>query len=107
LQPDASTVKARIAAQPALGRTSNAQPAAIGVSVLLVIGSDGQVDRIFWDKLPALTDEQLRRVEAAIRAKSYIAGQTITEIFDVRGFLRLPREYSEDTAILPPAPETD
>lgn len=88
---------ARVAPQPTQGRPSNAIPAPVGVSVMLVIGGDGRVRQIIWDQLPALTDEQLRRVEAAIREKAYAPGQTITEIFDVRGFLKLPPARSEES----------
>ncbi|MDP2826183.1 MAG: hypothetical protein Q8O52_26285 [Sulfuritalea sp.] len=100
-QPAASAAKARVAEQPTPGRASNAPPAAVGVSVILVIGGDGRVNQIFWDRLPALTDEQLRRVEAAIRAKTYAGSQTISEIFDVRGFLRLPPARTEENMATP------
>ncbi|OHC69274.1 MAG: hypothetical protein A3H93_07775 [Rhodocyclales bacterium RIFCSPLOWO2_02_FULL_63_24] len=94
-----SASSARIAPVPIPGRLSNSTPAAVGVTVKLVISGDGRVQQIFWDSLPALTDEQLRRVEAAIRDKIYAGGQTINEIFDVRGFLKLPQVRSEESAL--------
>jgi hypothetical protein len=70
---------------------------------MLVIGSDGRANQIYWDKLPALTDEQLRRVESAIRSRSYTPGRTVTEVFDVREFLKLQPARNDDSS--PPAPE--
>jgi hypothetical protein len=87
---------ARVAVQPTPGRPSNAAPAPVGVTVMLAIGEDGRVQQIYWDQLPALTDEQLRRVETAIRSKTYASRQTISEIIDVRGILKLPPVRSED-----------
>lgn len=87
------------------GRASNATPAPVGISVMLVIGSDGRANQIYWDKLPALTDEQLRRVERVIRARIYRPGQTVTEVFDVREFLKLQPARSEDSS--PPTPESE
>jgi hypothetical protein len=94
----------RLAPRAAPGRLSTAASAPVGVPVLLVIGSDGRVNQIFWNTLPALTDEQLRRVEAAIRLKPYAPGQTVQEIFDVRGFFGLPQARSEESVTPPPAP---
>jgi hypothetical protein len=94
----------RIAAQASPGRISNAPSAPVGISVLLVTGDDGRVNQIYWNKLPALTDEQLRRVERAIRAKTYASGQTISEVFDVREFLKLPPGPTEEG---PPTPATE
>lgn len=98
---------ARVAPVPTPGRLSNSRPAPVGVTVMLVIGGDGRVQQIYWNTLPALTDEQLRRVEAAIREKTYAPGQTINEIFDVRGFLKLAPARTEEGLVpaLPPATE--
>lgn len=93
---------ARQSAEPTPGRISTAAPGPVGVRVTLVVGDDGRVNQIFFDTLPALSDEQLRRVEAAIRGKSYSAGQTVHEIFDVRGFLKLPPERPQP-AFAPPS----
>lgn len=96
-QPVLSASQGRLAAQPTQGRPSNSAVAAVGVTVMLVIGGDGRVQQIFWDKLPALNDEQMRRLEAAIREKTYAAGQTRNEIVDVRSILKLPPARSEDS----------
>lgn len=90
LQMAAPGRQAKLAPQANSGRASVSPAAPVGVSVLLVIGGDGRVSQIFWNKLPALTNEQLRRVEAAIQAKTYAPGQTVSEVFDVREFLKLP-----------------
>jgi hypothetical protein len=71
------------------GRPLNQPPKALGVPVTLVVGLDGRVEQIFWDQLPALTNDQFRRLEALIREKSYAAGQTINELVDVRSLLNL------------------
>jgi hypothetical protein len=92
----------RLAPKAAPGRLSAAAPAPVGVPVLLVIGSDGRANQIYWNTLPALTDEQLRRVEAAIRLKTYAPGQTVQEVFDVRGFFGLPPARTEQS-LTPPA----
>lgn len=93
----------RLATKDAPGRLSSAAPAPVGVPVLLVIGGDGRVTQIYWDSLPALNDEQLRRVEAAIRRKTYAPGQTVQEVVDVRAFIGLPPVRTEDS-LPPPAP---
>lgn len=86
----------RLATKAAPGRLSAKAPAPVGFPVLLVIGSDGRVNQIYWNTLPALTDEQLRRVEAAIRLKTYAPGQTVQEVFDVRGFFNLPPARTDE-----------
>lgn len=92
----------RMAPKAAPGRLSAEQVAPVGETVLLVIGNDGRVTQILWNTLPALTDEQLRRVEAAIRAKVYAPGQNLREVFDVRGFLNLQPTRTEGSLTLPP-----
>lgn len=57
-----------------------------GVTVTIVIGESGKVAQIFWNKLPALTDNQLQQVEESIRARSYlgsIPGAILNENIDV------------------------
>ncbi len=98
-QPTASVSQARVASQATVGRLSNAPPAPVGVTVLLVIGGDGRVGQILWDKLPALTDDQLRRVETVIRQRTYAAGQTLNEIVDVRAILRLPPAQADESTM--------
>lgn len=106
-QPALAASQARLSTQPTPGRLSNSIPSVVGVTVTLVIGPDGHVRQMFWDKLPALTDEQFRRVEAAIREKTYAAGQTINEVVDVRGLLKLPPARLEEipAAVVQPAAE--
>jgi hypothetical protein len=98
---------ARVVAKPTPGRLSNAPPAAIGVTVLLVIDGNGRVGQIFWDKLPALTDDQFRRLEAVIREKTYTAGQTLNEIVDVRAILQLPPAQAQESAMPLPQPTAE
>ncbi len=92
----------QFATQANPGRVTNSRLAPVGVAVLLVIGVDGHVSQIFWDKLPALTNEQFRRVEAAILAKTYAPGQTVSEVFDVREFLKLPPVPTSDSEMVVP-----
>jgi hypothetical protein len=67
--------------------------------VKLVTDDTGRANQIYWSNLPALTDEQLRRVEAAIRARRYAPGQTINDVFDVREFLKLPPARRDDVLV--------
>lgn len=84
------------------GRAMNLSLTPAGVVVLMVIGDDGRPQQIYWDKLPALTNEQLMRVEAAMREKIYRGGRTIQEVVDVRGLLRLPLERPADIVVPQP-----
>jgi len=106
-QPAPAASQARQSTQTTAGRPSNSTPSVVGIAVTLVIGADGHVRQIFWDRLPALTDEQLRRVEAAIREKTYVAGQTLNEVVDVRGLLKLPPARPDESPVpaVPPASE--
>lgn len=95
------------AIRSAPGRSSNVPRAPVGVAVMLVIDERGRANQIFWDSLPALTDEQLRRVELAIRARRYAPGQTVKEVFDVREFLKLAPARAENETGPEPAPTVD
>jgi hypothetical protein len=56
------------------------------------IGDGGLITQILWDRLPALTNEQLKRLESILRANTYpesMAGTMVTEVVDVRGLLGL------------------
>ena len=58
--------------------------------VLLEINADGQIGQIIWDMLPALTDEQFNRLEAAVRARGRrgLSGNSfVTETIDVRDYI--------------------
>lgn len=90
-QPALPAAPGRVAMQPTPGQVSNAAPAPVGVSVLLVVGVEGRVEEIYWNQLPALNDEQLRRVEAVIRERTYRPRQTLSEVVDVRSILKLPQ----------------
>lgn len=106
LQPAPAASRARLAAQPTPGRLVNSPPAPVGVTVLLVVGADGRAQQIYWNQLPALTDAQLRRVEAVIRERTYAAGQTVNELVDVRGILKLPPpQVDESSTALQPGGE--
>jgi hypothetical protein len=98
---------ARAPFQTTSGLGSNAPAARVGVLVRLLIGTDGRVDQIFWDKLPALTDDQFRRLEAVIREKTYTAGQTLNEIVDVRAILQLPPAQAQESAMPLPQPTAE
>ncbi len=43
------------------------------VQVLLVIDSGGKVTQIHWRQLPAMTDEELKRLEEGLRQKIYLS----------------------------------
>lgn len=95
-QPSPALGPARLSTQATQGMPLNRNSSVGGATVTLVIGADGRIRQMFWDKLPALTDEQFRRVEAAMREKTYAAGQTLNEIVDVRGLLKLPQPRAEE-----------
>ena len=100
----APAAPAPVALQPTPGRVSNTVPVPVGVTVVLVVGEEGRVEQIFWNQLPALTNEQLRRVEALIRQKTYRPSQTVNEVVDVRGLLMLaPAHPAEDPNLAPAA----
>lgn len=79
------------------GRPSSATPSrapdrrAGVVDVLLVIGHDGHPQGIYWDRLPALTNDQLRELEALIRRQVYpsMDGARLTQAIDVFGLLAI------------------
>lgn len=78
---------------PAVGSSTPLAPQPLAVSVVLTLGESGQVQQIIWNQLPALTNEQLRRVEAAIRNRGYGRGsgnRVIEESLDIRPFLKPP-----------------
>jgi len=60
------------------------------VKVVLLINERYHAEQIFWDKLPAINDQQLRRLEAHLRSRVYQgrSGQAIAESLDVVAFLR-------------------
>ena len=46
---------------------------ALQAQALLVIGADGSVGQIIWKSLPAVTEEELRRMEQMLRSGAYQA----------------------------------
>lgn len=97
---DAPTVQQRVAARPSQpGKSSvKASPRAPDrgpgvVEVLLVIGHDGHPRGIHWDRLPALTNDQLRELEALVRLQVYpsMEGARLTQAIDVFGLLAISR----------------
>lgn len=65
------------------------------VSMLLVIDVGGRPGKIIWNSLPALTNEQLRILEARIRSRSYgqlPQGTTVNEVIDVFAVLGVKGE---------------
>jgi hypothetical protein len=94
--------------RPAPGRDARASAAVGGFSVLMSIGDGGLITQILWDRLPALTDEQLKRLESILRANTYpesMAGTMVTEVVDVRGLLGL--SPIKDSRPLAPPTATD
>ena len=58
--------------------------------VALEIGEDGRVGQILWYQLPAMTDEQLFRLEATIRERYKLqseSGHFVRQTIDVRDFI--------------------
>ncbi|MCX7156136.1 MAG: hypothetical protein NTW45_06805 [Rhodocyclales bacterium] len=103
-QPAPAVSQARVSTQATQGAPLNRNSSVVGVTVTLVIGADGRIRQMFWDQLPALTDEQFRRVEAAMREKTYAAGRTLNEVVDVRALLKLPQprpQESPESAVRP------
>lgn len=97
---DELTVQQQVAARPLQpGKSSvKASPRAPDrgpgvVDVLLVIGHDGHPRGIHWDRLPALTNDQLRELEALVRRQVYpsMEGARLTQTIDVFGLLAISR----------------
>ncbi|HQR03441.1 MAG: hypothetical protein JSR19_13085 [Proteobacteria bacterium] len=115
-RPTPETPAARVTSKPATGSQTGQHKAAGTatrvtlrpgeVAVVMLMDKDGRPGQILWDKLPALTEAQLLRVEAAIREMRFPethTGQVRTETIDV---LRLLAQISRP----PPAqvnPESD
>lgn len=60
-------------------------------SVLMMVDGSGRPGQIFWDRLPALTDEQLRLIEARIRDYRYDPAnrnRAVSETINVFDILR-------------------
>jgi hypothetical protein len=67
------------------------------VSMILVIDVGGRPGKIIWNSLPALTNEQLRVLEARIRSRSYgllPEGATVNDVIDVFAVLGIKGEES-------------
>ena len=72
-----------------------------GVTVVLRVNADGKVTQIFWNRLPAISVEQLDRLEHIVRTRQFVphvTDRTVSEIIDVRALLRLPPAQSADSA---------
>ncbi|MBP6109811.1 MAG: hypothetical protein KA388_05195 [Rhodocyclaceae bacterium] len=92
------------ASLPAQDRASVANQ---GVQVVLRLSAAGEVVQIFWNRLPALNDEQFRRLESSVRARHYgahLSDRSITEVIDVRALLSLPAVQSDGLNSVSPAP---
>ena len=92
------------ASLPAQDRASVANQ---GVQVVLRLSAAGEVVQIFWNRLPALNDEQFRRLESSVRARHYgahLSDRSITEVIDVRALLSLPPAHSDGFNSVSPAP---
>ena len=69
---------------------SHAMPAGM-VEVLLTIDEDGKPRDVIWSKLPALTREEFRRLEQAMRQKSYPSfgrTYTVTEVIEPHSMIQ-------------------
>lgn len=90
---------------PAPGRDAQGLAAAGGVSAHFLIGEQGRIHSILWNRLPALTNDQFQRLEALLRENEYPhapAGSTLTEMVDVRGLLGLPPVRGSEPRLPPP-----
>lgn len=97
---DALTVQQQVAARPSQPVKSSVKASSRAldrgpgvVDVLLVIGDDGHPLGIHWDRLPALTNDQLRELEALVRRQVYpsMEGARLTQTIDVFGLLAISR----------------
>lgn len=97
---DALTVQQQVAARPSQPGESSVKTSQRApdrgpgvVDVLLVIGHDGHPRGIHWDRLPALTNDQLRELEALVRRQVYpsMEGARLTQTIDVFGLLAISR----------------
>lgn len=97
-RPAASAVRSA-EGQASRARASNAKGPGV-VEVLLIIGSDGHPQGIYWTALPALTTAQFEQLEAIIRRQVYAssAGARLTQEIDVFDLLGIGRRAP------PPAP---
>ena len=58
--------------------------------VMLEVNADGSIGQIIWDLLPAMTDEQFNKLEAAIRARGRpgpSSNSFVRETIDVRDYI--------------------
>jgi hypothetical protein len=56
----------------------------VRAQALLLVGEDGRVQTIVWNRLPAVTEEELKRMLSELRAKVFLAtGRTYTTTEDV------------------------
>ena len=96
------------AAQPAPQAAS--QRRSDGVTVVLRVNADGKVTQIFWNRLPAISNEQLDRLEQIVRTRQFVphfTDRTISEIIDVRALLNLPPAQSADSVPINAVPSSD
>ena len=93
-------------ASPAPGKLKRPVLRTGEASAVMVVDSSGRVGVIFWNRLPALTDEQMQIVETRIRQRRYEEdkrGGALAEIINVFDILR---ESSRPDGV-PPAPTSD
>jgi hypothetical protein len=56
----------------------------VRAQALLLVGEDGHVQAIVWNRMPAVTEEELKRMLSELRAKVFLAtGKTYTTTEDV------------------------
>jgi hypothetical protein len=69
--------------------------------VVMVVDAKGRVGVIYWNRLPALTDEQMQLVELRIRQRRFEEGKrggAVSEIINVFEILRAPAVSASDEA---------
>jgi len=78
------------------------------VAIIIIVDHDGRPGQIFWDRLPALTDEQFARLKHAVRSRVYgavLPGTRVDEVIDVSALLdavKPGREAANDRTVASP-----
>ena len=75
-------------------------------SAVMVVDSSGRVGVIFWNRLPALTDEQMQIVETRIRQRRYEEGKRGGALSEIVNVFDILRESTRPDGV-PPAPTSD
>lgn len=68
------------------------------VAIIIIVDHDGRPGQIFWDRLPALTDEQFARLKLAVRSRVYgtaVAGTRLDEVINVFALLNASEPHRD------------